>query len=335
MTFRDFMERSLYDPSSGFYGGRTPSADFYTAAELHPAFARILARELAARLDEVARLRPKAPRFIVEMGSGNGTLARQVLTELREFRPKVFHSLRYVLVERMDDLLLGSILSLQDTGAKLMGYTRLEDLQPLCGVFFSNELVDAFPVHLVEKSGGRMREVYVDVEGGRARPTLGEFSEEALRRESRDVGRTLSEGGRHAVGLEACGWMRLVARAIKVGSVITVDYGKRFPPGTPNPPRTYRRHRQGEDVFEDPGLTDITASVDFGRLAEEGARWGLEEVSYSTLGRFLLDRAILGEMPEGRTAEAFSERAKIKTLFHPEGMGEAFKVLVQRKGFPS
>ncbi|MEK7743164.1 MAG: hypothetical protein AAB578_02150, partial [Elusimicrobiota bacterium] len=50
-----------------------------------------------------------------------------------------------------------------------------------------------------------------------------------------------------------------------------------------------------------------------------------------TLGRFLLDRGVLDLLPRGASAEEYSERNRVKTLFHPDGMGESFKVLIQEK----
>ena len=78
-------------------------------------------------------------------------------------------------------------------------------------------------------------------------------------------------------------------------------------------------------------LPDLLASVDFAALVAEGRLHGLHEASYQTLGRFLLDRGVLARLPEGQGAAAYAERNRIKTLLHPGGMGEAFKVLVQEK----
>ncbi|MFH1725929.1 MAG: SAM-dependent methyltransferase [Elusimicrobiota bacterium] len=335
ITFRDFMESSLYDPETGFYPHRRSRDDFYTAPELHPAFAEVLAGEIAARLHAVAEARPAAPLFIVEMGSGDGALARQVLGALKENHRRWFCRARYVLVERVESALLESIFSLQDVGAQLLGYSRLDEIQPLCGVLFSNELVDAMPVHLLEKRDREMREVFVDRRCGRGRclgARLGIPSRRELSDAARRVGPSLPEGGRHAVSLEARTWMRTVARVLKAGSVITVDYGKRFAPRAPNPPRSFYRHTTGDDILARPGRQDLTASVDFSQLIAEGERRGLRTASYTTLGRFLLERGILQRMPSGMCAAAFAERSRIKTLFHPEGMGDVFKVLVQEKG---
>lgn len=334
-TFRDFMETSLYDPREGFYAVRRPREDFYTAPELHPAFASVLASEICERLKALSAAKPAEPLFIVEVGSGDGTLARQVLGAVREQSPAWLPRVRYLLVERVERLLLESIVALKDLGAKLLGYSRLEDVPRLCGVIFSNELYDALPFHVLEKNGGRVQEVYVErLPGGGTRERLGLISKRSLVHAARAVAPRLQEGGRHAVSLEARAWIRRMSGVLKAGSILTVDYGKRFPSGTPNPPRGFFRHSATEDLSARPGRQDLTASVDFSALIEEGERCGLKTVSFGTLGSFLLERGILSRLPAGDTAEAFAERSKVKTLFHPEGMGEAFKVLIQEKGLP-
>lgn len=337
-TFRDFMETALYDPERGFYAVREAKADFYTAPELHPAFARILAAEVAARLAKAHAARPRSPLFVVEMGSGHGRLARQLLTAFKEDHPRWFRKIRYVLIERVESRLLDSVFDLQDLGAGVLGYSSLADIPPVCGVFLSNELVDAFPVHLLTKAQGRVRELHVRPRrkhgrpGGALRSEPGPLSTPALRRHARAVAGTLPEGGTHAVCLEAAGWMELVSRRLKAGSVITVDYGKRFAPSDVNPPRGFRAHAHAGDLLAASGRQDLTASVDFRALEAAGAAAGLSTSLFSPLSSFLIERGILGLLPQGDSPEAWAERAKIKTLFHPEGMGEAFKVLIQEKG---
>ena len=142
----------------------------------------------------------------------------------------------------------------------------------------------------------------------------------------------LPEGGAHAVCLESGRWLELVSRRLRAGSVLTVDYGRRFGPCDPNPPRGFIRHAHASDLLANVGRQDLTSSVDFSRLCDDGEGCGLKPVLYTTLSKFLLDRGILGCLPAGDSPAAWAERAKIKTLFHPEGMGEAFKVLIQEKG---
>ena len=322
------MESSLYAPG-GFYPTREPKADFYTAPELHPAFGEILASEIAFRLGQLSQAGVPGPYFIVEMGSGSGMLARRIMKTLRERHPEWADRARLALVERCENLLVDSLCSFAGTGENILGFTRLEDLPPCAGVFISNELVDAFPVHLLEKHDGQVHEVYIE-EGEEA---LGPLSTQALHPYANAMHLRMPEGARHAVNLEALHWLAEVSRRLRAGSLITIDYGRRFAPDAANEPRSFQRHRVDGQVTESPGRKDITASVDFETLISEGRRRGLRTVSFETMARFLIDRGILQRLPQtdGFDMRAYKERNQIKMLFHPEGMGEVFKVLIQEK----
>lgn len=319
-TFRDFMEEALYDPAGGFYNRREPTADFYTAPELHPAFAGVLARDLAKRFERLRAGGRREPLTLVEMGSGRGVLAGQILDALKSSHPGLAQDLRLVLVERCREELSASVLRLSARHPGVVGHTRLEEVLPFEGVLLSNELVDAFPVHLLEKRGGRVLEV--NVEDGRA--VLGEPSTPELARAAGSV--RLEEGERHAVNLEARDWLEAVSARLRRGWILTVDYGKRFG-GAPNPPRAFFKHSVSDEVLARKGGQDLTASVDFDALIEEGARRGLDLESYTTLSRYLID----GGVADWLEAASVKDRQKIKTLIHPEGMGETFKVLIQRR----
>ena len=331
VTFRDYMESSLY-AAGGYYERREPREDFYTAPELHGAFAGILAGEIVARLKILEERGVPGPYSIVEMGSGSGALGAAVLKNVRERHADWVAKLRYVFVERVESRLLRSVV---DTTDRVLGYSRVADVPPCAGVFLSNELVDAFPIHLLHKSGGRMFEVYVRTAGRGMRAELGELSRPELVPIAEAMREQLPEGGRHAVNLEAAAWIRQVAERLTAGCLLTIDYGKRFGPRpAPNPPRAFYRHRTDDDVLARPGRQDLTASVDFDALVADVAAAGLKLLSYTTLSRFLIDRGILEWMPaspDPNDPRAARERAKLKTLLHPEGMGEAFKVLIQEK----
>lgn len=322
-TFRDFMEQALYDAERGFYSRRIPTEDFYTAPELHPAFAGVLARQLVKRFERLRAEGIEGPLFIVEMGAGRGLLAEQLLGELKAKFPAWAASTRYVLIERSRGVLMDAVVRLSAIHSHVLGYTRLEEVLPCAGVFLSNELVDAFPVHLLEKRDGRMFEVYVEESG---RSVLCDLSRPELVPAAAAAAPLLQDGERHAVNLEAPRWLRLVAEKLQRGFVLTVDYGKRFG-ASPNPPRAFSRHRLDDALTAGKGSKDITASVDFDALIEEGSRRGLSLESYGTLSSFLIEGGI-GDWLE---AAEPSSRAKLKTLIHPEGMGEVFKVLIQRK----
>ncbi|MBI5246320.1 MAG: SAM-dependent methyltransferase [Elusimicrobia bacterium] len=325
-SFRDFMESALYDPERGYYSLRDKSADFYTAPELHAAFGSVLADRLAVLLEKI---RPEGPLSLVEAGCGDGTLACQVARRLREKYPGLAARISFILVERGRKDLTTAARRLNAFGVKVTAYTEIAKIPQFSGVLYSNELLDALPVHLLESRGGEIKEVFVDESG---REILAPLSRPELAGPAAAL-TSLSDGERHAVSLEARAWIASAASKVKEGFIVSIDYGKRFAAGTPNPPRAFHRHAIETELTREPGAQDLTASVDFEAVIAAGADAKLELVSFNTLSKFMIDGGLLAwlEAAAGDDSAAYRERAKLKTLIHPEGMGEVFKVLIQRK----
>lgn len=329
-TFRDFMEAALYDPERGFYSTRTQTADFYTAPELHPAFGSVLADRAAALLRRTRAAKPGESLALVEAGCGNGTLAAQVARRLREKHPDVADGLRFILVERSRRDLTEAARKLTAFGMTVDACTGLERLGRFNGVLYSNELFDALPCHLLEKRDGGVFEVYVAEDG---KQSLGGITSPELAAHAAAIARSLADGERHAVSLEAPRWLIEAASRLNAGFLLTVDYGKRFTVETPNAPRGYRAHRHADDLTAAPGLQDLTLPADFTALIAAGDAAGLALETFESLSRFLVEGGIESFWAEaaGDDASSYKERAKLKTLIHPDGMGEAFKVMIQKK----
>lgn len=329
-TFRDFMESALYDPESGFYSTRAQTADFYTAPELHPAFGAVLADRLAALLRRARAARPGETLAVVEAGCGDGRLAAVVARRLRESHADVAADLGFVLVERSRRDLTAAIRRLTAFGLNVDACTSVERLPHFTGVLYSNELLDSLPAHLLQKDAGTVREVYVDFDGGQV---LGELSTPDLAVHAAAISPALADGERHAVSLAAPRWLRDAAAKLNAGFLLTVDYGKRFGPRTPNAPRAYRAHRIETDLTAAPGSRDLTVPADFSALIAAGEAAGASLESYESLSHFLLAGGFGAFLEAAANAgpSSYRELAKLKTLIHPEGMGEAFKVLTQRK----
>jgi len=324
------MESALYDPERGFYPNRTATADFYTAPELHPAFGSVLADRLALLLERVRAQRPDARLSLVEAGCGDGTLACQVVRRMRERHAALTQGLRFVLVDRTRRDLTAATRALTAFGLEVDACTSLERLPRFTGILYSNELIDALPAHLLKKEGGQIREVYVDESSCES---LGPLSRPELAGPAEAASKALADGEFCSVSLAAREWLSEAASRLEAGFLLTVDYGKRFAPGAPNPPRAYRRHAQDASLCSDPGSKDLTVPADFEALIAEGEKAGLALESYQSLSTFLIEGGIGSWLAasQGTEASIYKARAKIKTLVHPEGMGEAFKVLIQRK----
>ena len=347
MTFERYMALCLYHPEFGYYTqGRERTGvagDYFTSSDLHPVFARLVARQAAEMWNAMGRPQPFT---WVEMGAGRGIFASDFLSWCTGELPEFAAALDYVAIEPGSVQRQRIQARLAGTGAK--GKARLlanlEELAPATGCFFSNELVDAFSVSVVTRTGGHLKELYVIAEGDSLSEKLGPISEPAVAAYVARYAHQLEEGHRVEVNRQAQTWIHAVAAKLTSGFVLTIDYGdmanRLF---TLDRPRgtllAYRGHTASEDFFTAPGKTDLTAHVNFSALVDAGKADGLEFGGFTTQEKFLL---ALGEGNQfadvydpGQTEpEMLQARLKLKRLISPEGMGNIFKVLVQQRGVP-
>lgn len=343
ITFRDFMELSLYHEEHGYYmTDRTRigrEGDFFTSSSVHSLFGRLVGRQLQQMWEILGRT---APFTIAEQGAGEGYLCKDILDAIAEESPDFYRVLRYRLVEisptnrqRQSQLLVEH--------HERVEWCETEDLKGMEGCFLSNELVDAFPVHLVEYRDGVLHEVFVVEQGGALVEELRPVQTAVFYRHFAGLGIALTEGNRYEINLAAVDWIECVARLLQRGFVLTIDYG--YPADILYAPwrRTgtflcYHRHTTNENPFERIGEQDMTSHVDFTLLERAGAEAGLERLYFGEQYRFLIalgfvDALIQAEQRENDPKRAQALRLTLKNLIVPEGgMGEIFKVLIQGKG---
>src|SRR5882672_6262937 len=101
IPFSRYMELCLYHPELGYYSRNAEqfgkAGDFYTASDVHAVFGRLLARQF----EEVWRaLGAPAKLEILELGSGRGLFAQDVLDWSQKKFPEFFRALHYSLLER-------------------------------------------------------------------------------------------------------------------------------------------------------------------------------------------------------------------------------------------
>jgi SAM-dependent MidA family methyltransferase len=278
------------------------------------------------------------------MGPGRGWFARDFLCWARGARPDFFEALDYVAVEpgqRQSDH-LRERLAEDRLESKVRILENLAQLEPQIGCFFSNELVDSFPVAVVTRAGGRLKEVYVTPEGDELRERLGPLSSTEVAAYVARYAKEIEEGHRLEVNLRAMEWIRVIAQKLVRGFVITIDYGDLAPrlytPARPGGTlMAYRGHMATEDVYRAPGEQDLTSHVNFTALIEAGKDAGLEFTGFTTQERFLLalgEENRFGDLydPGQSETEQLQARLKLKRLINPEGMGTIFKVLIQHRG---
>ena len=347
LTFCEWMRAALYDEQGGYYQRRGSerwgrAGDYRTSPERSALFAATFARYFSTLYEELGR----PPSFhILEAGGGSGRFARGVLETLRRDAPHVFDSLRYVFDEAGADS-RRSAAALLSAFAGKVEFRRSSEIEgPLdAAVVFSNELLDALPVHRVTMRGGLLRESYVGLgEDGGPVFVEGEPSTPLLAEHFRRMGVTLAEGQAAEVSLEAGEWMRRAAEIVGRGLVVTVDYGDEAaglygaPHRREGTLRAFRRHELVEDVLRDPGGQDLTTTVNWTQVRADGEAAGLKTLSLERLDGFLLRAGLLEQLElEGAHAAGEAELAAMRLdareMILPGGMASHFQVLVQRKG---
>jgi SAM-dependent MidA family methyltransferase len=347
IRFARFMDLALYHPQFGYYVRPVDgpvqerigwSGDFYTSSDVHPILGRALAKQ-AQQLD--ALLGHPDPLTVVEMGPGKGLLARDFLASCQNAPADLIHRLRYILIERSP-----SMRMLQQTSlAPWLGHTgrvtwidRLEDLpsDSITGLFFSNELVDAFPVHRIAVIDGKPQEMYVDWRDDRFTEVYRPLSNE-LATYLQAGAISLPDGYRTEINLDAISWMKQIAQVMARGLVLTIDYGHTSddlygPDRKTGTFLCYYRQTTTDNAFDRVGDQDMTAHVDFTALAKAGQAAGLDVTGFTNQMSFLIGLGaehLLESLPP-ESPEFF---AAIH-LLRPDGMGRTFKVLVQHKNMP-
>ncbi len=334
MPFRRFMELALYDPQCGYYAsGRATigrSGDFFTNVSVGPLFGRLLARQVAEMWD---RLGAPGKFTIIEQGAASGDLAMDVLGGLREMFPECFAAVRYRIVEPFAKLEERQRARLSGLGEKVAWTNALRQMQEEICVHLSNELPDAFPVHLVTWRAGAWCEQKVIVQGAEFAFSDGPLSTDELREACARIPEPLSEGYTTEVNLAAPAWIREVATVMQRGFVLAVDYGYSRPEyyaperiaGTLS---AYAGHRREPDVLARPGEIDLTAHVEFDTLIEAAETAGLRLAGFTDQHHFAVGLG-LAHFADGANA---AERRAFQTLMHPQFMGTAFKAIAFAKG---
>ena len=375
ITFAEYMRLALYEPEYGYYMTGVAKmgweADYFTSTDVSSLFANCMGRQLFAMWEKLKR---PGHFIVVEQGAGRGHLAEGVRSWAQKEAPDFYDALDY----QTEDI-RGGVDAVQQgrgqappllyTNKMLISQDNIEEAKPAYSqgdregrpgrpsVVLSNELVDAFPVHIVEKRGEHLYEVFVDVQqDGRFFEVLDEPGSPEVAGyldTYKILWRTFDDGWRAEINLDALRWIQRTAGMMRKGFVLTIDYGEKAKKlyaawrkrGTL---LCYYKHQANERPLLHPGKQDITAHVNFSALIEEGRQLGMRLHRFTTQRLWLQNLGIEGEL-EQRYLNEFAEaefaratdrgqiallkwrnvRQQASVLTDPGGMGD-FKVLILR-----
>ena len=332
IPFSRYIDLVLHAPGLGYYAAGAaklgPGGDFVTAPEMTPLFGAALAAQVQAILAVSGR------REIVELGAGTGRLAADLLNALaaRDALPS-----RYAILEPSAELAARQRATLErearEHSARVLWLAQFPDA--IDGAMVANEVLDAIAPRVVARRDGEYFERGVTWDDAQAKFAWTDRSAHA--RLARVAAARFPREGDYTseINEAAEALVETIGSRFEKGAALFIDYG--FPAAEYYHPQRsegtlmcHYRHRAHADPFAWPGLTDITAHVDFTAMAAAGERAGLAVAGFTAQAAFLLGCGILDALaatgaPE--TLDYIRAAAPVQKLLAPSEMGELFKVL--------
>ena len=358
LSFERFMELALYAPGLGYYSAGSVKigvgGDFVTAPEVSDLFNRCVARQCAEILATTGG-------GILELGAGTGRMAATVLSALaaQGVLPE-----RYAILEVSADLAARQRARLAQLPPQLRErVVWLEGLpqSPLRGVMLANEVADALPCRRFTWRDGAVRELGVALDettasaGGATGGAPEARGEEISFREQSAAAQAplaracegllaslegeLPPGYVSELCLRVEPWIASLSECLERGVLLLCDYGlpRRHYYHRERASGTLRCHfkqRAHADPYINVGVQDITAWVDFTRIAEAALAAGLTVSGFATQAAFLLATGLEGLVAEaGDGAPRARLAGEARRLVLPEEMGEAFKFMALTRGY--
>ena len=340
IPFSEYMEMALYEPGLGYYSAGLQKfgegGDFVTAPQLGNVFARCLAKQVG----QVAAV--LGHYEIIEAGAGSGILAADLLRVLQDDYPPV----RYRILERSAHLRQVQKETLEEHVPEWIDRISWLDEPPEAGwqgVFLANEVLDALTVERfsIEDDGPGLMRVTTGPAGFEwLKSPCPENMQNRIQAVLSGLEQYPATGYRSEINASLPAWLRTVTASLQNGVALFIDYGyvRRdyyHPQHSDGTLICHYRQRAHSDPFKWPGLTDISASVDFTALAEAADMCGFEVCGYTTQSMFLLacgmDEVIAGaeSLP---ARERISINSQVRRLTLPGEMGERFQVMALGRG---
>ena len=337
IPFDRFMEMALYEPGMGYYASESTEigkkGDFYTSQHVHSMFGMMIGRQF----EEMWNMIGKPDVFyIIEPGAGAAYLCRDVLDYLNG--KNIIDHFIYIIQEKNVHMKKRQQTLLNVYSDKIRWVSSLEEIGTVKGCVFSNELLDAFPVKIIEHLD-TLREVYVTYEREEFIERSDILSTEKISEYFHEFAIELPRKYRTEVNLRIRDWLLEVNNILSEGFILTIDYG--YPArdyyseernrGTL---LCYHKHQYNEDPYQFIGEQDITAHVNFSSVSKWGEESGFRTIGFCQQGVYLVSLGIdemMKTLPQDSKDYLF-EIAKIKKLILPGTLGETHKVMIQYKG---
>lgn len=350
ISFFSYMAACLYDEKNGYYRSGPvrvgKEGDFYTSSGI----GQVLAEVLAGYALSYGRTLNE-PLKLIEWGAGTGRLSAQIAVAGRKRSSDWKSDFQSILIED-HPLHIEAAKQIFDG----MNSPDEADQEPILAasadaweaswlrepaLVIANELLDAFPVHVVTCKNGQL--VEIGVAGNEAQGFYEVYMPLSDSRISGWLARDgiqLREGQRTEVHSGAAEFLKKLGAAMSKGRLILIDYGHEADEyaaehrmrGTL---MCYWRHMASDSPYIRIGQQDMTSHVPFTFIRNEALACGWEVNGFMTQKQFLIENGVLELLQNHGSTDPFSKEMRqnraVRQLLLSDQMSEAFKVMVLDK----
>ena len=336
ISFDKYMNLVLYQPELGYYNSATQkfglTGDFVTAPEISSLFSKCIAAQCSQILGDFEE------SAILEIGAGNGTMARDLLLDLEKYRslPEKYYILEIspYLKLKQKKLLREALPQFIDNIEWLSTLSNLK----FKGLVLANEVIDALPVKRFKKESSSFKEMKVGYSKDNfywLDVVADPFLTEHLKDLESKLPAPFPSNYYSEINVQLKEWLNIIQSTIDEGVILFIDYGYSVldyyhPSRFDGNLLCHYRHHVHNDPFFYPGLQDITTSVNFSAVAEYAEDIGLNVSGYTNQVYFLFGCG-LDDLVVKMNLQDISSQTKLsqelRKLTMPDEMGERFKVI--------
>ncbi|MEG3591931.1 MAG: SAM-dependent methyltransferase [Pseudomonadota bacterium] len=343
LGFDEYMQHVLYEPELGYYNNGNvifgEHGDYATA----PVISKFFSQSIAKFCDHLITTTGSSTKTdskmtsILEIGAGNGQMAREVLHYMNSSHTTLHKYLIFEQSEHLRSIQKKTILP----GYK--GSCAIEWLDQLpekfTGIILANEVLDALPAKCFCIKDKKIFERGVTIKNEKfcwaeteASSNLKNVVEGLLKK----IPHAIPEKYYSEINLQQDHFVRTLSKNLEEGFVILCDYGysrNEYYNAERDMGTLICHYRQNahENPFINIGNQDITVSVDFSYISEIAQLSDFDLVAYTTQAQFVLSAGIIESFSIPKNIKEIQEVEGIKKLVLPSDMGEHFKTMVLAK----